>query len=235
MSDSISALETAVHEKLAAASAALHAPGPKSLAKARQRVAMNAITHGLTGQNVFLTDDEFPAYLQLGADYIEELRPVGTREVQLAQKIIDANWRLNRIAAIENNLLNSSLLNNIVPGRTTDDRLEAMVAQSDGFRSDCDGPNAFDKLGRYESRLTRTLLKMTEELERLQTRRIGKDEDTFVLAESQAWKWYRDTLRAFKALNAAKSITSGPDPFCKKDLVASSSKRRELPKTFSAG
>jgi hypothetical protein len=42
--------------------------------------SFNALKHGLTAQNLILTFEDFPLYLQMGLDYMRELKPVGVRE-----------------------------------------------------------------------------------------------------------------------------------------------------------
>jgi hypothetical protein len=53
-----------------------------------------------------------------------------------------------------------------------DDRVEVMVAQT---RAWIDQSHAFDVLGRYETRLSRQLLKYTQEFERIQKDRIARE------------------------------------------------------------
>src|ERR1700691_3261191 len=93
-----------------------------------------------------------------------DIKPKSEPERQIAQKIIDTNFRLNRLTAIENNMFGFGII-----GTETDcahdDRIEIMAAQT---RAWTERTNSFDVLGRYESRLSRQLLKYQEEFERLQ-------------------------------------------------------------------
>src|ERR1700722_19132297 len=95
-------------ELAAQATGVLHGPAPQlaDMVAGPQRVAMNSIKHNVTGQNMFLQATEFLPYMELGRDFFEECRPVGIREIQYVQKIIDSHWRLNRATAVENNILN---------------------------------------------------------------------------------------------------------------------------------
>ncbi len=203
--------------------------------QAPQRISLTALTNGLTGQNMFLEEDEYPAYMTLGAEYIAELRPVGVRETQLAQKIIDLNWRLNTISAVENNLFHSSLVAHTRANgdrvAATGDRTVGMCGKAATWREDCDGPNAFEKLGRHEARVQRSLFKITEEFDRLQAARLKKSNDSFIQSECKAWIWYdhmlalhTQRLAAEKSRAAtttapatpAASITSTTELLCKK-------------------
>ena len=75
--------------------------------------------------------------------------------------------RLNRIAAMENNVLNISLLEN-TSNAAHDDATETIAAQA---RAWVDRADSFEKLGRYEARISRQLLQYTKELERLRQAR----------------------------------------------------------------
>ncbi len=205
----IQQLEAEIEQIRATAPALLGNSGPKTV-PGKQRVALNGVTHGLTGQNVFLEAGEYPAYMNLGAQYIAELRPVGVRETQLAQKIIDTNWRLNTIAAVENNLFNSTLVACLKAsdrdGDPSDDKTATMVAKANAWKTDCEGPNAFDKLGRYEARLQRAQYKLTEEIERFQSLRLKKGPDTFDLATCTAHAWYDKMYTLHTELAAARLV-----------------------------
>jgi hypothetical protein len=101
----------------------------------------------------------------MGAAMLIDLKPKSEPERQIAQKIIDTNFRLNRLPAIENNLFSFGLAANETD-TPHDDRLEVMVAQT---RAWMERAGTIDTLGRYEARLSRQLLKYQQEFERLQT------------------------------------------------------------------
>src|SRR5262249_15288475 len=84
-------------------------------------------------------------------------------ELQLVQKIVDCHMRLNRIAVLDNNMLNFGLLENLADGDPDDTAIAHAQA-----RSWIAQQMSFEKLGRYEGRLSRQLLAYTKELERLQ-------------------------------------------------------------------
>jgi hypothetical protein len=132
--------------------------GPKTT-EGKQRSAMNAFRHGLTGQSLMLQPNEMEAYNRLTAEMLSTLKPKTELERQLAQKIIEGYFRLNRLAAVENNMFNFGLIQHTT---TTDhdDRVEVMVAQT---RSWFEQANAFDVLGRYETRLSRQLHKYSQD------------------------------------------------------------------------
>ena len=142
--------------------------GPKT-AKGKQRSAMNAFKHGLTGQNLMLQPNEMEAYNRLTASMLSDLKPKTEPERQLAQKIIDGHFRLNRLAGVENNMFNFGLIQHTTD-TPHDDRIEVMVAQT---RAWIEQSHAFDVLGRYETQLSRQLFKYIEEFNRVQKDRIA--------------------------------------------------------------
>jgi len=103
----------------------------------------------------------------MAASMLTDLKPKTEPERQIAQKLIDTNFRLNRLASIENNIFSFGLTENETD-TDQDDRIEVMAAQT---RAWIERANSFDTLGRYEARLSRQLLKFQEEFERLQTER----------------------------------------------------------------
>jgi hypothetical protein len=137
--------------------------GPKTQT-GKQRSRMNAVKHNLSGQNLILQESEVEAYNRMSTSMFNDLKPKSEPEHQIAQKIIDTNFRLNRLTAIENNLFNLGLTQNETD-TDQDNRIEVMAAQT---RAWTEHANTFDTIGRYESRLSRQLLKYQQEFERLQ-------------------------------------------------------------------
>jgi hypothetical protein len=169
--------------------------GPTSNA-GRQRASMNAFKHGLTGNRMILQAHEHEAYQRLAAELNKDLTPKTELEHQLVQKLIDCHTRLNRIAALDGNILNFGLTQNETDadhlgdqdaddqygrdqnGSDQSDATETIAAQC---RSWIENADSFEKLGRYESRISRQMLQYTKELERLQTDRAERERDA-------AWK-----------------------------------------------
>jgi hypothetical protein len=102
-------------------------------------------------------------------------------ERQTVQKIIDTNFRLNRIAGLENNMLNFGLWEN-QQETESDERLDVMKAQTLAWM---ERARSFDLLGRYESRLTKQLLAFTRELERLQSDRRDRERSEALIHPQQ--------------------------------------------------
>ena len=165
--------------------------GPSTPA-GRQRASMNAFKHGLTGNRMILQAHEHEAYERLATELTNDLTPGTEQERQLVQKLIDCHTRLNRIAALDGNILNFGLTQN-ESGADHDDALETITAQC---RSWIENADSFEKLGRYESRISRQMLQYTKELERLQTCRAERERDAAwkaqCLAENEARQQERE-------------------------------------------
>ncbi len=73
--------------------------------KPRDRRALNAYRHGLTGQVVISTPEDQAAYLKHCQGIQESLAPEGAFEAGLVQSVADDRWRLQRAAAMENSIL----------------------------------------------------------------------------------------------------------------------------------
>src|SRR6267143_2499430 len=83
---------------------AAHSTGPKTEA-GKKRSSLNAYRHGLTGQTIILPAEDLDAYQDFTDTYFKDYKPVGTIEKQLVQSLVDTQWRLNRVAALEHNLI----------------------------------------------------------------------------------------------------------------------------------
>ena len=159
---------------------AQNSTGPKT-ETGKQTASMNAFRHGLTGTRMILQPHEHEAYTRLTKALTRDYSPKTENESQFVQKIIDCHTRLNRIAAIENNILSVGLTRHTNPNSTNDEETESMVAQAAAWAAEA---NTFDKLSRYEGRISRQLLQYTKELDRIQTAR--KREQAEVTIQRQA-------------------------------------------------
>ncbi len=166
----------------------------------------NALKHGLTAQNILLTFEDFPLYLQMGLDYMRELKPVGVRETANAQLIFESRWRTNRILSIENDLFiyqqplpreaGPELVGKSRPRAPRKDR------QVNAFREEA---RQIDLISRYESRLIRNAARLTQELKEMRQERAAESPDLVFDAEtSPAILWFRKALALFAKLTQAR-------------------------------
>jgi hypothetical protein len=83
---------------------AQHSTGPTTEAR-KKHSSLNALRHGLTGQIVVMPTEDLEAYQLHLNSFTGEYHPLGATEAHLVQALADTSWRLNRVAALETNLL----------------------------------------------------------------------------------------------------------------------------------
>jgi hypothetical protein len=81
-----------------------HSTGPKT-EFGKKKSSLNALRHGLTGQIVVMPTEDLEAYQSHLKSFTDEYDPQGATEAHLVQALADTSWRLNRVAALETNLL----------------------------------------------------------------------------------------------------------------------------------
>ncbi len=82
-----------------------HSTGPRTL-EGKARSSQNALRHGLSSRTALLESEDQAAYQQHCRQFFDEYRPATPTETQLTQELADTAWRLNRIPALEAELLN---------------------------------------------------------------------------------------------------------------------------------
>jgi hypothetical protein len=81
-----------------------HSTGPQTEA-GKQRSSLNALRHGLTSQIVVMPNEDLEAYHAHLKSFTDDYNPQGATETHLVKSLADTSWRLNRVAAIEANVL----------------------------------------------------------------------------------------------------------------------------------
>ena len=145
--------------------------GPKTT-EGKQRSRMNAVKHNLSGQHLILQETEVVAFDRMARALFNDLNPKTEPERQIVQKICDTNFRLNRLAAIENNLICFGQVESETDV-AEDDRIVVMRAQCAAWELK---GNVFDNIGRYESRLIRNLKTYHAELRLLIADREAREQ-----------------------------------------------------------
>ncbi len=143
--------------------------GPRTEA-GRAVSRLNAIKHGLTGHLYVMTADEHQACDTFVAGIVDSLKPVDAIERQLAHSIAEGYWRINRAAAIENNLLAADANNQEV-----DSDIDQALAPTLSF---IQHPERFQLLGVYEMRLHRKVRLDMHELRQIQATRRAEEAKT---------------------------------------------------------
>lgn len=149
---------------------AQHSTGPTS-ESGKLASKLNAFKHGLTSQLVVLPSEDMVVYEGFRSALIESLAPAGPEERQLAQRIADTNWRINRVPAQESNIFALALQEPLPehlaaiedsPARNALIETNALITHERHLRN----------LHLQEQRLYRELRRLMAELTTLQTARL---------------------------------------------------------------
>ena len=79
---------------------AKHSTGPVTEA-GKAASAANSLKHGLTARTVVLLGEDEAAYVKLRDGFFSHWKPANPEEEGLVQLLVDTQWRLNRIPALE--------------------------------------------------------------------------------------------------------------------------------------
>jgi hypothetical protein len=91
---------TSERQKAANQANALHSTGPKT-PEGKAAVRLNALRHGLLTRDVVLPGEDADAFEDLLNQVRADLSPVGPIEELLADRMVNAMWRLRRLARAE--------------------------------------------------------------------------------------------------------------------------------------
>ena len=142
------------------------------LPKSKDRRALSAYRHGITGQIVLLTQADQLAYTEHCEGYKTSLAPVGDVEIDICQAIADDRWRLKRAAALESAIFAAEIAR---PDELTSGNDEVDTSLAMG-RAWVERGNSLQTLTLYESRIQRRFEKNMEMLAKLQQKRAQDTE-----------------------------------------------------------
>ncbi len=143
---------------------AQHSTGPKTT-EGKKKSSLNALRHGLTGQIVVMPADDLQAYQLHLKSFTDEYHSKGATEATLVQALADASWRLNRVAALETNLLTLSITGDLSPIENALSTVAALESQS----------KALSNLSMHSQRLSRQFERTVIQLRDLQKTRIAQE------------------------------------------------------------
>jgi hypothetical protein len=125
-------------------------------------VSRNRLSHGLSSSTFVLLPGEDPAeFTSLETALIGEHKPSGPTEKFLVGELARAQWKLDRIVAIEAAILAGS----------QDNLCDTWSDLARQFQNDCAGADALAKLNRYEQAARRAWHKALEQLQTLRKTR----------------------------------------------------------------
>jgi hypothetical protein len=147
--------------------------GPTSVI-GKQRSSLNACRHGLTGQTIVMPGEDLAAYEKFTLEIVRSLDTDGATERQLATSFASFQWRLNRAAAIEENLFTLGNMIGIADNFQLDHpEVHNAMTQAKTFRTDS---AEFARIAMYSQRLTNQAEKTLKQLKQLQAERRRREQ-----------------------------------------------------------
>ena len=150
---------------------------------------MNALRNGLTGQIVVMPNEDLQAYQRHLKAYADEYEPKGATEADLVQALADTSWRLNRVAALETNLLTLGIATKVSPVTNAPSEVQDAMAMVAALESQS---KALSNLSMHSQRLSRQFERTVVQLRELQKTRQTKEkqdlEDLVKVIEMQEAK-----------------------------------------------
>jgi hypothetical protein len=173
MSDLSSSGTAAIQRAIVNQANAQHSTGPRTAA-GKQRSSLNALRHGLTGHVIVLPSEDHVAYETHARRFFHDLQPKGALETQLVQFLADTSWRLNRVAALETNLLTLGMTDHSGAINTAEPEVHAALATAAALR---DQVRALSNLSMHEHRLSRKFERALTQLSEIQAERREIEEN----------------------------------------------------------
>ena len=150
---------------------AQHSTGPKTPA-GKHRSSLNALRHGLTGQIVVMPTEDLHAYQLHLKSFTDEYDPKGATEAHLVQALADTSWRLNRVAALETNLLTMGIAHAASPISDAPPQVQDAMSIVSALESQS---KALSNLSMHSQRLSRQFERTVAQLRDLQIIRRSKE------------------------------------------------------------
>jgi hypothetical protein len=147
---------------------AMKSTGPKTGA-GKQRSALNACRHGLTGQVTVLPEEDHEAYDLFAQKLLPELDVDGAHEESLASLYIGTLWKLQRAHSTEDNLYTLGLMEEVAEHLNIEDpQAHNAVSNAKTFRNDS---ATFSRLSLYLQRLVNQSNALLKQLKAVQADR----------------------------------------------------------------
>jgi hypothetical protein len=131
--------------------------GPKT-PEGKKISSLNALRHGLTGQMIVMPTEDLAAYQSHLKSFTDEYSPKGATESHLVQALADTSWRLNRVAALETNLLSLTVV-------SAPDPITGAVSMAAAIETHS---KALSNLSMHSQRLSRQFERAVTQLRHLQ-------------------------------------------------------------------
>jgi hypothetical protein len=125
---------------------------PKTITLDDQRSVLRGSRNPVTGQAVLMTETDADSHRRFIAEYVAALKPDGMIEIQLAQRLAQDTWRINRVHAVEENIFALGHSEPFANIQSAHPEIHAATVQALTFRND---PKLFSYLATYEQKLTK--------------------------------------------------------------------------------
>src|ERR1035438_6362565 len=156
--------------------------------------AIASFTHGLRANKHILLDEDPEEFLFLLDDHLDRFQPVGASEENLVLRIAAEQCRLDRVFSMEAGIYRDRFHDVAAKEERRQDRYATKkdYAEQDGkpappppippderdlparaFNVDCEGPNSFTKLARYETSIERSIDRCLRQLKTYQAARAA--------------------------------------------------------------
>jgi hypothetical protein len=153
---------------------AQHSTGPKT-AEGKKQSSLNALRHGLTGQIIVMPAEDLDAYRSHLKSFADQYNPKDVTEANLVQALADCSWRLNRVAALETNLLTLGIASGSGPLLDAPQQIQDAMSIVAALESQS---KALSNLSMHSQRLSRQFERTVTLLRDLQkTRRAQEKKD----------------------------------------------------------
>ena len=150
----------------------LKSTGPKTDA-GKQRSSLNALRHGLTGQTIVLPSEDLAAFESFTQGLLDDLKPSGPLETQLAQTIAGLSWRINRASALENNLFTFGMWEHSASIDTENSQARDALAMAAAL---CAQTQALSTISLHQNRLSRTFERTLNQFRQIQAARRAEED-----------------------------------------------------------
>jgi hypothetical protein len=141
---------------------------PKTITLDDQKSVLMGSRSPVTGQAVLMTETDADSHRKFIAEFVASLKPDGMIEIQLAQRLAQDTWRINRIQAVEENIFALGHSEPYANIKSAHPEIHAAMVQALTFRND---PKLLANIALYEARLTKNFHVNLDKLLKLQSLR----------------------------------------------------------------
>jgi hypothetical protein len=141
---------------------------PKTITLDDQKSVLMGRRDPVTGQSVLRTETDADTHRRFIAEFVSSLKPDGTLEIQLAQRLAQDTWRINRIHAVEENIFALGHSEPYANIKSAHPEIHAAMVQALTFRND---PKLLAYIATYEQKVTKNFHLNLDKLLKLQSLR----------------------------------------------------------------